>query len=113
MKIKLIVILSILLLAAIPALSGTHSVTLAWDRSSGTNVIGYKVYWGRQSATYTNFVDVGNATNSTIPNLELGTYFFAATAYNSDGLESDYSNEAVATLGASGSPPASMRIIGQ
>jgi len=37
---------------------------------------------------------VGNSTNVTVSGLVQGTnYFFAVTAYDSSGLESDYSNE--------------------
>ena len=70
------------------------SVTLIWNPSPGTNVAGYYVYYGGASRTYTNKSNVGNTTNATVSGiLEGPTYFFALTAYNSDGLESDYSNE--------------------
>jgi len=76
----------------------TQSVTLAWDPSPDTNVVGYRVYYGVVSRTYTNVVNVGNATNVTINGLVEGTtYYFAATAYNSLGMESDYSAESVYT----------------
>ncbi len=52
--------------------------------SNGTN-------WFR---TYTNAVTVGNVTNATVTNLAGGvTYYFAATAYDTNGLESDFSEE--------------------
>lgn len=70
------------------------NVTLAWNPSVGTNVAGYRIYQGVASGTYTNMVDVGNATNATLTNLVDGTtYFFAATAYDNIGLESIFSNE--------------------
>ena len=72
----------------------TQSVTLAWDLSIDPTVVGYKIYYGVASRTYTSMVDVGNATSVTISGLVEGTtYFFAATAYNTLGLESDYSDE--------------------
>ena len=71
------------------------SVTLAWDASPDGSVVGYNIYYGGATRAYTNKVNVGNVTNSTITNLTLGaTYYFAATAYANTGLESDYSNEA-------------------
>jgi hypothetical protein len=71
-----------------------QNVTLAWNRSSDTNVTGYKIYDGVASRTYTNMIDVGIATNATISNLVQGaTYYFAATAYDSLGLESGFSSE--------------------
>ena len=71
-----------------------QSVTLAWDQSTDPNVAGYNVYYGVACHTYTNIIDVGKATNATISGLAEGTtYYFAATAYNTLGLESDYSGE--------------------
>ena len=71
-----------------------QSVSLAWDRSSDSSVIGYRIYYGMATQTYTNMVDVGNATNVTISGLADGTTnYFAATAYDILGLESDYSSE--------------------
>lgn len=70
------------------------SVTVAWDRSPGTNVAGYNIYEGIASRSYTNKLNVGNSTNGTVSGLVQGTnYFFAVTAYDTSGLESDYSNE--------------------
>jgi hypothetical protein len=72
-----------------------QSVTLAWNSSPDTNVAGYNVYYGVASRSYTNMVNVGNSTNATISGLVEGaTYYFAATAYNLLGLESDFSDEA-------------------
>jgi len=74
----------------------SQSITLIWDRSPDTNVMGYRVYYGVASRTYTNLVSAGNATNVTIFGLVDGaTYYFAATAYNLLGLESDFSYEIV------------------
>jgi len=72
-----------------------QSVSLAWDPSSPeTGVAGYNVYYGVASRVYTNIVTAGNATNATVSGLVEGqTYYFAATAYDSIGTESDFSNE--------------------
>jgi hypothetical protein len=76
-----------------------QSVNLAWSPSPDTNVVGYRVYYGVASRTYTNMVDVGAVTNATIGGLVEGkTYYFAATAYNILGLESDYSAEISYTI---------------
>jgi fibronectin type 3 domain-containing protein len=70
------------------------NVTLAWDASPDPSVTGYRVYYGGASGTYTNSLQVGNVTTTTVSNLLLGaTYYFAATAYDSAGTESDFSNE--------------------
>jgi hypothetical protein len=71
-----------------------NSVILAWDPSVSTNVAGYRVYYGVASHGYTNVVSVGAATTTTISGLSDGTtYYFAATAYSTDGIESDFSAE--------------------
>jgi hypothetical protein len=87
--------------APVLALSGTQSITLAWDPSTDPTVAGYNIYHGVTSRTYTNMVDAGNVTGVTITGLVEGTtYFIAATAYNLLGLESDYSGEVSYTVPA-------------
>ena len=69
----------------------TVSVTLAWDRSPDTNVTRYRVYWGPAKRSYTNYIETPQ-TVATISGLVLPQYF-AATAIDATGLESDYSAE--------------------
>ncbi|MCZ7636555.1 MAG: fibronectin type III domain-containing protein [Verrucomicrobia bacterium] len=81
-------------------------VTLAWDPSPDATVVGYKLHWGGVSRTYTSHLDVGNVMTATVPSLQAGTtYYFAATAYDGAGLESDYSNEVEYTPPAPNQPP--------
>ena len=90
MKPLLTILLAVLV--SIPALAA--QVPLAWNPSPDAGVAGYKIYYGGASQTYTNSVDVGNVTNAVIKGLTGGvTYYFAATAYYSSGVESDFSNE--------------------
>jgi len=87
------------LLLPLTLYAGDYSVTLAWDPSPSPEAVGYNIYYGPSSRTYTNHVDAGNATTVTVSNLLNGaTYFFAATAYDLAGLESDYSNEVQWTM---------------
>ena len=80
------------------------SVTLAWDAPTNADVVGYTLYWGVATRSYTNTLKLPNVTTGTISNLALGTtYFFAATVSDSLGLESDLSNEVTYTTK---SPPA-------
>ncbi len=95
----------LLLVAATLSVRGQTSVTLAWDPDAGTNIAGYKIYYGVASRTYTNTTNVGNVTNATISGLIGGTiYYFAATAVDTSGLESDYSAEVVYTNPAATAP---------
>lgn len=97
---RIIAALSFSLLIATLAFAGLlpqnppPKVSLAWDKSTEITVNQYRVYYGVASRDYTNYVSVGNTNFCTISNLLRGvTYYFAATALNTDGLESDFSNE--------------------
>jgi hypothetical protein len=76
-------------------------VSLAWDPSVSANISGYKVYVGNSSRTYHSPIAIGNQTSYTVAGLSNGTYYFAVTAFDVDGNESDYSNEASQTIGTS------------
>jgi hypothetical protein len=69
---------------------------LTWSPSGDPSVKGYKIYYGTTSHNYTNCVDVGSVTNASIVLPAAGTtYYVAATAYDSTGAESDFSEEMV------------------
>jgi hypothetical protein len=75
-------------------LSGSYSVTLAWNSSPSTDVIGYHLYYGTASGIYTNDIVLGNGTTVTVSGLSSGgVYYFAMTAIGADGQESVLSNE--------------------
>jgi hypothetical protein len=62
-------------------------------------IANYNVYYGVASATYTNVVAAGTNSTVSISNLVNGTtYYFAATAVDTSGLESDYSTEVSASI---------------
>jgi hypothetical protein len=87
-----------LILHSVPAfgviVTGQYGAALNWERSSSPEVAGYRVYYGTACGNYTHSVTVGNLTTNTIPGLASGvTYFFAVTAYDTNGLESNFSNE--------------------
>ena len=82
----------ILLLAAPLLLSGSsYAVTLAWDANSEEDLAGYRIYWGTDSRVYQFVEDVGNTLQTTL-DIPTGSYI-AATAYDTDGNESAYSDE--------------------
>jgi len=85
------------------------NVKLAWDPSPEPLVTGYRLYYGTSSGNYTNVVDAGNRTDSTVTGLEAGTtYYFAATAYTGAGDESTFSNvTSYTTPGSAPSPSGS------
>ena len=100
---RLVVFTLILLFA-----QNVHSaeVTLAWDPNTEPDLDGYKIYFGSSSRTYDVSVDVGNQTLYTLSGLADGhTYFFAATAYDTHGNQSDYSEEVSWTSPSPNSPP--------
>ena len=71
------------------------SVALAWAPSLSTNISGYDIYYGLTNGSYTQMVNVGKVTNVTISGLTGGrTYYFAGKAYNSQGIQSVFSNQA-------------------
>ncbi|HEY9510439.1 MAG TPA: fibronectin type III domain-containing protein [Verrucomicrobiae bacterium] len=95
-------------LLAVSSSSAAQTVSLTWSPSPDENVAGYNVYYGVASRVYTNKVDVGAVTNATVSGLREGvTYYFAATAYNILGVESDYSEEVFYAVpgGATNFPP--------
>ena len=99
-----LMILCLVLLSGAVTKSFARDVTLLWDANTETNLKGYIVYWGIVSKSYDK--NSGNIGLDTTYNLNIPddnkTYYFAVTAVNTAGLESDYSNE-VNTSEADGS----------
>lgn len=87
----LVLVIAMLVAPCACAHAGTLTVTLAWDAE--TAAAGYKIYYGTATRTYTSVVDVKNVTTYKLSGLTCNPCYFAATAYDSSGLESDYSNE--------------------
>ncbi|MBV9391188.1 MAG: hypothetical protein JOY96_04765 [Verrucomicrobia bacterium] len=77
---------------------GGQSVTLAWDSSPSPEVTGYRVYYGTDPSNLTNRIDAGKSTQISLEFLFEGQrYYFAATAYNSAGIESSRSGNVAFT----------------
>lgn len=77
-------------------------VTLSWDAPTTntdgtplTDLAGYKVYCGQAAGVYDSPLDAGNVLSYRVSDSLAvdGTYFCAATAYDTSGNESTYSNE--------------------
>jgi chitodextrinase len=76
----------------------SNSASLAWDSVTGSNLSGYRLYFGTAPGTYLQSdgqgTSVGNVTTYTMTGLASGSrYYFAVTAFDTLGIESDYSNE--------------------
>lgn len=83
-----------LLIVSLSLSHAAQSVTLAWDASSDPRVAGYKLRYGTAKGKPNKTIDAGKTTTLTVHNLNDKTaYFFAATSYNSAGIESKPSNE--------------------
>ena len=92
-KILAVILLSLTILILYSSTISTASVTLAWDPNTEPDIAGYKIYYGTPVGNYTEVVNCGNTTNTTIQGLFSGmTYAFYATCYNTSGLESEPSN---------------------
>ena len=81
--------------------TATGSVTLNWtpptqneDGSQLTDLAGYRILWRRDGGAFNRSVRINNpsVTRYVVDNLTPGTYEFAATAINSAGVESRFSN---------------------
>jgi hypothetical protein len=82
------------LLLALAGQARAEQVSLAWDANTEPDLGGYKLYYGTAAQAYSQMINVGKNTQVTVSNLSQGvTYFFAVTAYNLQGAESEYSNE--------------------
>jgi hypothetical protein len=83
---------------------GTGSTTLTWaapmlndDGTTLTDLAGYKLYYGQSSGAYGPPIEINNVSVTTyvVDGLVPNTYYFAATAFNTAGVESRFSGEAI------------------
>jgi hypothetical protein len=89
---------------ATSGLAAAEEIILRWHANVESDLQGYNVYYGNQSKAYYPPIPVGKINEYTVPNLDPGqTYFFAITAVDSAGNESDYSIEYVITIPEPGS----------
>lgn len=76
-------------------------ISLMWDANTEPDLAGYKLYYGLESGKYDDpitipLIDLLDVTNPAyiLSGLSDGVFHYVvATAYDLEGLESDYSNE--------------------
>lgn len=76
------------------------SATLSWiaptTRTDGSPLLslsGYRIRYGTSAGSYPNLINIpnGGVTSAVVGNLPPATYFFVVSAYDSAGVESEYS----------------------
>lgn len=87
-----VAVLLALLQGPTPGFAG--EATLSWDPSTASDLAGYMIYSGTSSGVYGTPIDAGTQTTYAVTGLAIGPYYFAVTAYNTEGTESTFSNEA-------------------
>ena len=75
--------------------SPAQTVMLSWNPSPSAGVVNYRIYFGTNSGCYSSVTNAGLALTQTVGLPHLGRWYFAATACDAAGNESDFSNEAV------------------
>lgn len=87
------------------ATTHARSIALAWEPNPEEDVVGYKLHYGTESANYTAVLNLGTELACSLHDLpENITYYFAVTAYNNFGIESDFSEELSWTVPAGSDP---------
>lgn len=82
-----------------PIARALAKLNLQWQSSADADVVAYNLYYGFASRDITNEIPLGNVTNTITPDLASGyDYWFAVTAADALGNESDFSGELSVSL---------------
>ena len=83
-----------------PPEGSASSITLSWetpvslaDGKPLADLSGFNLYYGKSPLAYSEVIDTGDVRTYTLQNMPAGTYYFAITAYDSAGNETDFSPE--------------------
>jgi hypothetical protein len=94
------------LLASSSLVQASFSITVEWDPSPDTNVIGYVLYHGAIGGSAVNAIETGNQPTARVRNLFGGTTnFFYVVAHNTEAVPSVHSKVVVASFPGIYSPP--------
>ena len=88
---NLIIALAIILMA-----TAAHAATIqvSWNANTEADLAGYNVYYGTAPGAYGEAISTSETSQLlTLTPSEGTTYYFAVTAYDTSGNESDYSEE--------------------
>lgn len=95
---KLLFVLCFALVFIISSVFAASSMTFEWDANTESDLAGYRLYQSNTSGNYT--FGVGNEVGSTLAGTETltisvedGIWYWVLTAYDTDGFESEPSNE--------------------
>lgn len=86
---------------------GTGSATLSWtaptensDGSPLTDLAGYRIHYGITQGNYSEQIQIDNPglTTYVVENLSPNTWYFVATSFDTEGIESQFSGVAVKTV---------------
>jgi len=90
-------ILVIMMFLGYSTVAHAAAVKVSWQDNQEADLAGYKIYYGtssRSDTSYTTILDVNLENSVNISSLNEGTtYYFAVTAYDTTGNESDFSEE--------------------
>jgi hypothetical protein len=82
------------------AVAACESVPLGWDASISTNVSGYALYYGTNSGSHPNRIDMGTNISGLVPGLsEGGTYYFVVTSYSASTTQTTNTTSLVTSTG--------------
>jgi hypothetical protein len=88
------IVLFALLMLAITIQANAADLSLSWEPNTESDLGGYRLHYGRAPGNYSSNLDVGNRTGYVLNALDEGqTYYFALSAYDVYGIESDLSEE--------------------
>jgi hypothetical protein len=94
---------------SLKGLAGDRLISLAWDKSPEKDVIGYNVYYSKKPGegyVRTNEKPEPNKTSLEVRLRNDETYYFAVSAVNAAGKESEFSSEIMLTPRAPSKPVA-------
>src|SRR5688572_18234488 len=83
----------VLLIVLLTTPASAATISIVWEPSPSSDVVGYAVYYGHKSGEYSTRIDTANQTIFSLQPIAGSNYFFVVTAYTSAGLESLPSSE--------------------